>query len=168
MATENEVLIVAREQAEKTIDAAIGELQKFATELGVKYQIPDNVLGHAVGDLLGRIAYVPSMTRDLRRELGQALAKKSLEARFSDAKAAAPAKTEPKALDMGVIPHGMALEDLDGVTVQVVKSLKAASLMTVGDVVKIPREHLVKINGLGEKSVAQLMAAIAKASQGPG
>ena len=58
----------------------------------------------------------------------------------------------------------MPVDDLSGVTTQTVKALKEAGLFTVGDVAAVPDAHLLKFKGIAEKSLAQVRAAIAKAS----
>lgn len=163
---------VARERADQRIDSALGELRKAALEIGKKHGIPENIAGHSIEELLGRMAYVPTMARDLRRACGQELAKQELNA-FLDGSAStaqapkppapAAAKIEPSLIP-GNIPVGMDVGDLDGVSTQTIAALRASGLTKIGDIVAIPDEHLCKMNGLGEKSVAHLRAAIAKAS----
>ena len=162
---------LARERADIRIDTAIGELRKAAVEIGKKHNIPENIAGHSIEELLGRMTYVPSMARDLRRACGQELAKQELNA-FLDGSAAsaqvpkilAPAPIEPSKIP-GNIPVGMDVGDLDGVSWQTIAALRASGLNKIGDVVGVPDEHLIKMNGLGEKSVAHVRAAIAKASE---
>lgn len=169
------VNIVARERADQRIDAAVGELHKAATEIGKKFDIPDGINGMSVDELLGRMSYIPTMARDLRRACGQELAKQEIN-KMIEGVSQAPAATENPAgatengpdattgTQPATIPHGLDVADLDGISPQTVKALKAAGLNNVGDVVDVPDEHLVKINGLGEISVNHLRAAIAKAS----
>ncbi len=166
-----QITMIARERAEKRIDAALGELKAAAREIGKKYGIPDGIGGHTIEELLGRIAYIPTMARDMRRACGQELAKQELDKFLSASAEAPPQKTievpikvEPSLIP-GNIPVGMDVGDLDGVTVQAVNALRLAGLTKIGEVMDVPDEHLVKINGLGEKSVAHIRAAIAKASQ---
>ena len=172
MTDSEQITAIARERAEKRIDSALGELKKAAREIGEKYGIPDGIAGHTIEELLGRIAYIPTMARDLRRVCGQELAKQELDKFLSDSEAA-PNVAEPvsaaspviePALIPGNIPVGLDVGDLDGVTVQAIAALREAGLNKVGDVVNVPDEHLIKINGLGEKSVANIRAAIAKAA----
>ena len=171
MSETEQITAIARERAEKRIDSALGELKKAAREIGKKYGIPDGIGGHTIEELLGRIAYIPTMARDMRRACGQELAKQELDKFLSDdmtvkLKDAPPVpKTIEPSLIPGNIPVGMDVGDLDGVTVQAVTALRDAGLTKVGDVVNVPDEHLIKINGLGEKSVAHIRAAIAKASE---
>lgn len=172
MSDAEQMTAVARERAEKRIDDALGELKKAAREIGKKHGIPDGIGGHTIEELLGRIAYIPTMARDMRRACGQELAKQELDQYLSDAApktrsadvVKVPPKIEPSKIP-GNIPVGMDVGSLDGVTVQAVNALREAGLTKVGDVVVVPDEHLVKINGLGEKSVAHIRAAIAKASE---
>lgn len=169
MTDTDQITALARERAEKRIDGALGELKKAAREIGTKYGIPDGIGGHTIEELLGRIAYIPTMARDMRRACGQELAKQELDKFLSEGAAPAqktievPIKVEPSMIP-GNIPVGMDVGDLDGVTVQAVAALREAGLNKVGDVVNVPDDFLVKINGLGEKSVAHIRAAIAKAS----
>ncbi len=166
---------VARERADKRIDTALGQLQKAALEIGKDNGIPEGISGHSIAELLGRMAYVPSMARELRRACGQELAKIELNKMFDEAQPdAAASKLSP--ISAKIIPGTMPLPDgvtagtdlgtLDGISVQTVKALHDAGLVNVGDVVNIPDEHLVKMQGLGEKSVAHLRAAIAKGPAG--
>ena len=169
--SEAELTAIARERAEKRIDGALGELKKAAREIGKKYGIPDGIGGHTIEELLGRIAYIPTMARDMRRACGQELAKQELDTFLTEGapeklKEAPPtAKIIEPSLIPGNIPVGLDVGDLDGVSVQAVAALREAGLNKVGDVVNVPDEFLVKINGLGEKSVAHIRAAIAKASE---
>lgn len=164
---------VARERADERIANAIGELHKAAAAIGKKHGIPEGISGHSVDELLGRIAYIPSMARELRRALALELTKAELhEAMKTGKKPAAPAARAPKGPDATIepseipdaIPVGLDVADLPGITVQTIKALKTAGLSTVGDVARIPDAHLAKVQGLGDKSVAQIRAAIAKAS----
>ncbi len=166
---------IARERGDKKIDTAIGELRLAAHDIGTRHGIPEDIAGHSIGELLGRIAYVPSMARDLRRVCGQELAKVELNKIFEDAPdSPSTARAEPKAKPIepsklpGNIPISRDVGQLDGITGQTVKALREAGLDKVGDIVTVPDEHLVKINGLGEKSVAQIRVAIAKASSQEG
>lgn len=170
MANEQDQLTqVARERADKRIDAAIGDLHKAAVDIGRKHGIPEGISGHSVDDLLGRMAYIPSMARELRRALAHELTKQEIDRVV----ASAPVESLPSApptlkIDPSMIhdaiPVSLDVGDLEGVTVQTVKALRAAGLNCVGDVVVVPDEHLVKVNGLGAKSVQQIRAAIAKAA----
>ena len=178
MSDAEQLTIVARERADKIMDQAIGELRAAAKEIGTRLGIPENIAGHSIEELLGRMTYVPSMSRDLRRVCGQELAKLELDALFKappvvarPATRSAPPPPPPPApvaippsVAAKVVPVGLDVGDLQGVTVQSVKALRAAGLHKVGDLLNVPDEHLVKINGLGEKSVAQIRIAIAKAA----
>ena len=164
---------VARERADKCIDGALGELHAAALEIGKEHDMPEGIAGHSIDELLGRMAYIPTMARDLRRACGQELAKRYI----NDMMTGKAAKVTTKVVDEppagkiepskipGNIPVGMDVGDLDGVTVQAINALRTAGLTKIGDVVNVPDEHLVKITGLGEKSVAHIRAAIAKASE---
>ena len=171
MGDTEQITAIARERAEKRIDSALGDLKKAAREIGKKYGIPDGIAGHTIEELLGRIAYIPTMARDMRRVCGQELAKQELDKFLSDGEVApnvadpVSKMIEPSKIP-GNIPVGLDVGDLDGVTVQAINALRIAGLNKVGDVVNVPDEHLVKINGLGEKSVAHIRAAIAKATGG--
>jgi hypothetical protein len=165
---------VARERADERIASAIGELHKAAAAIGKKHGIPEGINGHSVDELLGRIAYIPSMARELRRALALELTRGELnEAMKLGKKPASPppapgakgpeALIEPSEIP-DAIPVGLDVADLSGITVQTVKALKAAGLHTVGDLARIPDEHLEKVQGLGAKSVAQIRAAVGKAS----
>ena len=176
MTDATELTVVARERADKRIDAAVGELIAAAHEIGKKHGIPEGIQGHSIGELLGRMAYIPSMARDLRRACGQELSKLEIDKVFEEkaggadpaAQVETPApKTASEVIPPSKIPDsvpiGMDVGDLSGVTVQAVKALKSAGLHKVGDVVNVPDEHLEKINGLGAKSVAMIRTAIAQA-----
>lgn len=171
MTDANEATMVARQRADKIIDAAVGELRAASLKIGKAAGIPEGVAGHSIDELLGRMAWVPTMARDLRRACGQELAKAELERVFGEmAKAGtqAPAAAPTPRIDPGSIPDNVPVSldvgQLDGITSQTLKALRTAGLTTVGDLVVVPDEHLVKIQGLGEKSVAQIRLAIAKAS----
>ena len=158
---------VARERADKCIDAAVGDLHKAAQEIGKKHGIPEGIQGHSVEELLGRMSWIPSMARELRRACGQEMAKGELTKLF-DGPAAMPATFPAPGSDMPVvtdqIPVNLDIATLPGVTVQTVKALAGAGLVKVGDIANIPDAHLVKMQGLGDKSVAQVRAAIARAT----
>lgn len=161
---------VARERADKKLDAAIGDLHKAATEIGKKHGIPEGIAGHSIDDLLGRIAYIPSMARELRRAAAQTLASleigQALESPAKRREESAPAPVKP--IDLAtlgsIMPSGKDLGDLKGLTVQTVKALKGAGLHQVGDVVNVPDEHLLKVPGIQAKQVAQLRQAIVRAA----
>lgn len=162
---------VARERADKRLDQAIGALRLAATEIGKRLGIPEGIQGHSIDELLGRLAYIPSMARELRRaaaleltklELSSVLPHRALEP--SEPIVEQTTRIEPSLIP-DQVPAGMDLADLQGITVQTVKALKAAGMTTVGDVVVVPDQHLEKVPGLGAKSVAQLRQAIARASQ---
>jgi len=168
----DEITQSARKKAEKTIDAALGDLHKAAEKIGKERGIPENIAGHSINELLGRMAYVPSMARDLRRVCAQELAKLYIDELLTSNPAPAipspvptpeVARVEPSKIP-DQVPVGRDVSDLSGVTVQTVKALKEAGLHTVGDVVAVPDAHLVKIPGIAEKSVQQIRAAIVKAS----
>ena len=173
MSDAEQITALARERAEKRIDSALGDLKKAAREIGTKYGIPDGIAGHSIEELLGRIAYIPTMARDMRRACGQELAKQELANFLDDAAEPEGGQVLPPPIHQTMepskiprnIPVGMDVGDLDGVTVQAINALRTAGLTKIGDVVNVPDEHLVKINGLGEKSVAHIRAAIAKASE---
>jgi hypothetical protein len=164
---ENEALQSARQRGDQRLDAALAALRRAAATIGTQHGIPEGIQGHSVEELLGRIAYVPSLARDLRRAAGQALAKQELDNLLK-----APPVPSQSSLrqvadtsDLVNIPKGLDLADLAGITAAQVKQLKAAGLNQVGDIVNVPDEHLAKILTWDAKQVGKLRAAIAKASQ---
>lgn len=170
---ENEALQSARARGDQRLDAALAALRRAAAEIGAQHSIPDGIQGHSVEELLGRIAYVPSLARDLRRAAGQALAKQELDRLLK----APVLPSEPSmgalneagaAAGLVSIPKGLDLADLAGITAAQVKQLKGAGLYQVGDVVDMPDEHLAKILTWDAKQVGKLRAAIAKASHPEG
>ncbi len=172
MSRDTEMMQAAREKADERIDKALGALRAAAREIGKQFEIPENISGHSTEELLGRMCWVPSQARDLRRACGQELANLELKKLF-DATPAAPLVSSvpnPEAFSQQPskapenVPVGRDLSDLSGVTVQAVKALKAGGYMTVGDVMAVPDEHLVKLPGIAEKSLAQVRAAIRKAA----
>lgn len=172
--TEELSMQVARERADKRLDSAIGQLRAAARKIGEAHNIPENIQGHSIEELLGRMAYIPSMARDLRRAAGQELAKQELAAAFDRP---APPRDTPPARHVppvdpskigASVPVGLDIAELSGITVQTQRALKAAGMNTVGDVYMVPDEHLLKVSGIAEKSLQQLRAAIAKASQPKG
>lgn len=172
MNREETALQVARERADKRLDSAIGELRAAALKIGKAHDIPENILGHSIEELLGRMAYIPSMARDLRRAAAQELAKQELQRAFESPPGlsvdAPPARHVPPIDPSKIgptVPVGLDIAELSGITVQTQRALKAAGLNTVGDVYMVPDEHLLKVSGVAEKSLAQLRAAIAKASE---
>lgn len=172
-----ELTQLARERADRRIDAALAKVREAMTAIAKAERIPDGVQGHLPEDLLGRIANVPSMSRELRRALAQALAKQELEAMIERQ---GPPKAEPKttikhadpqrpikagkAIEAQTTPAGTALEDLTGVAPQVTRALRAGGFRTVEDLASVPDEHLLKVGGIGERSVQQLREAISKLS----
>jgi DNA-directed RNA polymerase alpha subunit len=117
------------------------------------------------------MAYIPTMARDLRRACGQELAKYEINAMMDGSqptkqvdKPEVMPKVDPSKIP-GNIPVGMDVGALDGISVQTVNALRQAGLTKVGDIMDVPDEHLCKMQGLGEKSVAHIRAAIAKASE---
>lgn len=163
-----EILSHARERAEARLDAALGAIRKATLAIAREHNIPEGVLGHDQVDLLGRILHSPGLSRDLRREACQLMAKQELEAlheRPAAARRAAPVDPPPS-LSGGqpVIPMSKALLDLDGVNAATVKALNQANLQVVGDVVNVPDEHLAKLTSLAPQAIAKLRTAIAKAA----
>jgi len=143
---ENEVLQSAREKADRRLNAAVGALRQAAAEIGRTHKIPDDIQGHSVEELLGRIAYVPSLSRELARAAGQALAKQELDGLLASAPAASvPALRQVDVSKLVSIPKGLDLADLPGINPQMVKALKAAGMHQVQDVVAVPDEHLAKV-----------------------
>lgn len=162
---ENEVLQSAREKADRRLNAAVGALRKAAAEIGRAHKIPDDIQGHSVEELLGRIAYVPSLSRELARAAGQALAKQELDGLL--AKTPPPGEPAVGVVDTSSlvsIPKGLDLADLGGITPAQVKQLKGAGMHQVGDVVAVPDEHLAKLLTWDVKQIGKLRAAISKAS----
>lgn len=163
---ENEALQSAREKADRRLNAAVGALRKAAAEIGRAHQIPDDIQGHCVEELLGRIAYVPSLSRELARAAGQALAKQELDGLLAaSAESRKPALGQVDTSEFVTIPKGLDLADLAGITPIQVKQLKAAGFNQVGDVVAVPDEHLAKLLTWDAKQIGKLRAAIGKASQ---
>lgn len=165
---ENEALQAARTKADARLQAAIGELHKAAAEIGKAHSIPEGIQGHSTAELLGRIAWVPGLSRDLARAAGQALAKQELDALLATpAGTGQPAVREvipPDTSSLTKIPNGLDLADLPGITPAQVKQLKAAGLHQIGDVVGMPDEHLAKVTSWDAKQIGKLRTAIAKAS----
>ncbi len=165
----DQITAVARERADKRIDTALGQLHAAATRIGEEVGIPDNIAGQSIEQLLGRMAYIPTQARDLRRACAQELAKQEIDAMMSGKGLPDPpapvkvAVVEPSKI-AGNIPVGLDVGSLDGISVQTVAALRALGLTNIGDIVNVPDEHLIKQQGLGEKSVAHLRVAIAKAS----
>ena len=169
---ETEMMSVARERADKRIDKALGALRDAARAIAKEYEIPDNIAGHSVEELLGRMCWVPSQARDLRRTCGQELAKKELNDMFDDQRPPAKSSSVPEPSAFAAtpskapdnVPVGRDVSDLRGLTVQTVKALKAAGLHTVGDVMAVPDAHMLKVQGIAEKSLQQIRASIQKAA----
>ena len=179
MTEADQITAIARERADKRIDTALGALHKAALEIGKKHGIPEGIAGHSIDELLGRMAYIPTMARDLRRACGQELAKSEINKMMDGSEPivdrSAPAelygagpivhqKIEPSKIP-GNIPVGMDVGALEGISVQTINALREAGLTKVGDIMDVPDAHLIKQQGLGEKSVAHIRAAIAKASE---
>jgi hypothetical protein len=167
---EDQLALTARGNADKRLDAALGALRRAAAAIGKEYNIPEDVQGNSVEELLGRIAYVPSLSRELRKHAGLAMAKQEL-AKVIDLVAATLRPPEPvrpaAAASTGgqpVIPAGLDVADLKGITVTMGKQLKAAGFNQVGDLVNVPDEHLAKLTNWDVKACGKLRAAIAKAS----
>lgn len=167
----DDMMQVARTRADAKIDEALGALRKQAREIGEAHGIPEGIAGHSIDEIMGRMAWVPSMARDLRRACGQEMAKIELD-RFmaGETPAAPPPAPKPAATKIdpskipAPVPVSMPVDELSGVTTFTIKALKNNGLKTVGDVVAIPDEHLLKMDGLAEKSLAQVRSAIAKAA----
>jgi hypothetical protein len=162
---DNEVLQSARAKADARLNNAVGALRKAAAEIGRSHDIPDGIQGHSVEELLGRIAYVPSLSRELARAAGQALSKQEIDALVSQPRP--QVQPQVRTVDtstMTRIPSGLDLADLPGITPQMVKQLKAAGMNQVQDVVSVPDEHLAKVLSWEPKQVGKLRAAVSKAS----
>lgn len=167
----NEILSLARERAEKRLDRALADVRAATLRVAREHNVPEGVLGHDQVDLLGRIMHTPALSRDLRREACQLMAKQELEALNGGAAPTQPrARQEPAPVDpaggLPVIPMGKALQELDGVGVATVKALNQNGMQVVGDVVNVPDEHLAKM-GLSQQQISAVRRAIAKAAQGP-
>jgi len=163
---ENEILQLARERGEKRLDAAAKQIREAILAASKQHNIPTGVMGHDVVDLMGRIMFQPALSRELRREAGQVMAKQELEA-MNSAPAPQPAPA-PVAHGTGgeqSVPASMAVADLKGITVAQCKALQAAGLNQVGDIAGIPDEHLAKVTKLDDKAIGKIRAAVAKASE---
>lgn len=133
--SENEILQVARERAEARLDAAARQIRQAIIAAAKEHEIPEGVLGHDVVDLLGRIMFQPALSRDLRREAGQMMAKQELQKIGASAPPAAPPAPSAPAPAAGVdpvIPTSLAIADLKGITVAQCKALQAAGLNQIG------------------------------------
>ena len=171
MSDVEQMTAVARDRADECIDKALGELHAAAQRIGEKAGIPDNIAGQSIEQLLGRMAYIPTQARDLRRACAQELAKQNIAAFLSGdtprpelaPKVDIPV-VEPSKIP-GSIPVGMDIGSVEGISVQTLAALRASGLTSIGDIVNVPDEHLCKIQGMGEKSVAHLRVASAKVSE---
>jgi hypothetical protein len=162
---ENELLQSAREKADKRLNDAVGALRKAAAEIAKAHGIPDGIQGHSVEELLGRIAYVPSLSRELGRAAGQVLAKQEIDAVVSPARPAVQSPVRPvDTSQLPRIPAGLDLAELAGITPVQVKQLKGAGMNQVQDVINVPDEHLAKVLSWEPKQIGKLRAAVAKAS----
>jgi hypothetical protein len=164
---ENELLQLARERAEKRLDAAIAQIRLGIVKAAKDHQIPEGVLGHDTVDLLGRIMFQVALSRDLRREAGQLMAKQELEAMGRSTPAPPAPAPEDQASTTAVdalIPTSLAIAELQGITVAQCKALQAAGINQVGDLINVPDEHLEKITKLDAKAIGKVRAAVAKAS----
>lgn len=88
---------VARERAEKKIDAALTAVTKAVRYVSESHNIPKGVGGHEPDELLGRILFVPGQARELRLALGQTMARHELSAGWPKESAPEnPEQTKPK------------------------------------------------------------------------
>lgn len=162
---DNELLQLARARGEKRLDAAIKQIREDMQTAAKDHDIPADVLGHDVVDLLGRIMFTPALARDLRREAGQRMAKQELETMGSTTAPATSATPPAPAIKLTVIPTSLSIAELQGITVHQSKALMAAGINQVGDLLNIPDEHLAKVTKLDDKAIGKIRAAVAKAAE---
>lgn len=161
MADHTDLIQLARKRGDEKIDVAIGQLHKQAEILANAAGIPDNIKGLAPGAMLGRISYVPSQSIELKRALSQALSSIELN------KITEHATTLDVREEMDTVPQieptgidvAKNLADTD-LPPPLVAALNTHDLHTLGDVMGVPDEHLLKMRGIGARSLEQIKRAI--------
>lgn len=183
MSDEGKTSQIAREKASDVLAQASADLIKFAAAIARKYHIPDGINGLSRGEFLGRISFVVSMQRDLKRAGEDLIAQDVLRRQFgvkgaeNDPDAQAEAERLIDSLDLspeapvipGNAPVALTIDigDLPGITVQTVKALKGAGLHQVSDIEKYTDEALLAINGIAGPTLAKVRAAVAQFRAGP-
>ena len=161
MTDHTDLIQLARKRGDERIDIAIGQLHKQAEILANAAGIPDNVAGCAPGALLGRISYVPSMSRDLRQTLSRSMSAIELN-KITDVTNQLDVQAEmdapPPVMPVG-INTAKALEDTE-LSPPIVAALKANDIFTIGDVMGIPDEHLLKMRGIATRSLQAIKGII--------
>jgi hypothetical protein len=187
----DDLLNVARQRADEKLTKAISDLIAAATNIATEHGIPEGISGHSPAELLGRVAYVQSLSRELRVTAVQHLARIELERMtaapelplpvdldpeklraanaFLDAQPVPPRKTweqfesseTPQQLAPPSPSLACALIELPGIGPAAASALRDAGFVTVGDVLNVPDEFLLKLDRVGPKAVAAMRTAIA-------
>jgi len=162
----------ARQHAAERLKLATAELSKAADRIAERFEIPDNINGLSRGEFLGRVSFVVSLERDLRRAGEDVYAQHFIRSKLAGIQAPAiqapaidslddvpPAESAPE--DPARINDAMPIENIPGLTVQIVKALKQAGIHQLGDVNKFTDDALLKINGIANPSLQKLRASVA-------
>lgn len=169
MADDKTTAMLARQHADDHLGKASTALIRAADQIAEQYQIPDNINGLSRGEFLGRISFVISMQRDLRRAGVDLYANGLIRNQLKDMD---PAPT-PDDLDTTEVvaqatqeaetshDPAMAVENIPGLTVQMVKALKTAGIHQLGDIDKFTDDALLNLNGIAGPSLAKIRASVA-------
>jgi predicted flap endonuclease-1-like 5' DNA nuclease len=170
----DDLLNVARQRADKKLTKAVSDLIAAATNIATEHGIPEGISGHSPAELLGRVAYVQSLSRELRVTAVQHLARIELERMTAapelplvehDTPPDPPRETatwnEPTPPQPDPPSPALALIELPGIGPAAASALREAGFVTVGDVLNVPDEFLLKLDRVGPKAVAAMRTAIA-------
>ncbi len=179
MATEGQTTVIAREKAADRLAQASAALIKAADKVAAQHGIPENINGLSRGDFLGRVSFVVSMQRELKRAGEDVVAQQILRQQFDAAEppetmddldkltdATAPAagasQDDPPPTDVGA----MDVTTIPGLNVQMHKALKGAGIHMLEDIEKFTDEALLKVPGIAAPSLAKIRTATAAARAG--
>lgn len=178
---EGQLTILARQQASRAIDLASAALIGAAEKIAKHFGVPDGIAGLTKAESLGRMTFVQSMGREVRSATEQEIAKNVLKAQipapqyeappppeiYGDGPVATPLQDplyEPPAPTAPVVHEPvdtLDLGELPGVPVTISKALKGGGYNQVKDVIGVPDEHLLAVNGIAAASLAKLKGAVA-------
>ncbi len=158
----------AREAAAKLLGQATSELLKSAETIAENYGLPEGINGLSRPEFLGRMTFIVSMSRDLKRAGEEELAAKAIKKTFKNSLAPAEPIAETIEVKPGAKDDTPALPLINrditdlSITVQAVKALKTAGIHQIAELDLYTDAALMAIPGIAAPSVAAIRKAISE------